>query len=360
MLKIPGLNTTLKSDISLSDISNVSAVWNVVPNSTIAERQAVQNYSKSSDLTGQNYGTNFRNVEDVEIHPLTGDVYFTAKNGDTYGGVYKFTDNGDGTVSNFDVFLRNGVNYKFTKEGGADQAFKITQGCDNLTFDNEGNLYLQQDGGNDMIYFIKNGFDESTASTIAQMSIFMKTPTGAEPTGMTFTPDGRYAFISIQHPSGSTSQTDATGNDLKWNVSRTIVVARKEFLGGDLNPSIQINDGLNVLESDDTIDFGTVNLSSPETKLINLSNNSSSDNLVVDFMALSHARFSLLDNEPKFIKPNESSSYNLEFEAVANQAYSGNMYLYTNAIGNEEIRLRLAGTGDSTLSFEKKLISPQN
>ena len=122
-------------------------------------------------------------------------------------------------------------NYKFQYGSGSVQSFKITQGCDNLTFDNDGNLYLLQDGGNNMIYFLKNGFDEATANSIVQMSVFMRTPNGAEPTGMTFTPDGKYAFISIQHPNSvhTVAQTDATGNDFIWNVSRTIIVARKRI-----------------------------------------------------------------------------------------------------------------------------------
>src|SRR5690606_7393626 len=60
-------------------------------------------------------------------------------------------------------------------------------------------------------------------------------PAGSEPTGMTFSPDNKFMFVSIQHPSGSntTEMIDASGTPIIFNKETAIVIARKEFLGVD-------------------------------------------------------------------------------------------------------------------------------
>jgi hypothetical protein len=58
-------------------------------------------------------------------------------------------------------------------------------------------------------------------------------PAGSEPTGLTFTPDHKFGFFSIQHPDGTIStDIDATGNVIDYRgKSATIVVALKDNLG---------------------------------------------------------------------------------------------------------------------------------
>jgi hypothetical protein len=58
-------------------------------------------------------------------------------------------------------------------------------------------------------------------------------PAGAEPTGLTFTPDHKFGFFSIQHPDSTIStDVDATGNTINYKgKSATIVIALKNNLG---------------------------------------------------------------------------------------------------------------------------------
>jgi hypothetical protein len=64
------------------------------------------------------------------------------------------------------------------------------------------------------------------------VEIFASTPKGSEPTGITFSPDKKYLFMSVQHPdSTNILQQDASGNFVQFNKSSMIVIARKEFLG---------------------------------------------------------------------------------------------------------------------------------
>ncbi len=102
-------------------------------------------------------------------------------------------------------------------------------GNDNLAFDGEENLWVLQDGGNNHIWVVG---PTHTAGTPA-VRLFGKTPSGSEPTGITFTPDYRFMFISIQHPAaGNTAaQTDAAGVSVVFNAASTLVIARVENLG---------------------------------------------------------------------------------------------------------------------------------
>lgn len=58
-------------------------------------------------------------------------------------------------------------------------------------------------------------------------------PAGSEPTGLTFTPDHKFGFFSIQHPNSTIStDIDATGNTIDYKgKSATVVVALSQFLG---------------------------------------------------------------------------------------------------------------------------------
>ena len=103
-------------------------------------------------------------------------------------------------------------------------------GNDNLCFDDLGNLYVLQDGSRDHVWMV--GPSHTQASP--QVDIFAKLPSGSEPCGMTFTPDYKFMFLSVQHPSGSNSSTvqiDASGYGADIGKSTTVVIARKEYLG---------------------------------------------------------------------------------------------------------------------------------
>jgi hypothetical protein len=100
-------------------------------------------------------------------------------------------------------------------------------GNDNLAFDGEGNLWVLQDGGNGHIWVVAPTHTQASP----QVRIFAKTPAGSEPTGITFSPDYNFMFVSFQHPSASTAQTDAAGNSVTWNTHTTVVIARTSVLG---------------------------------------------------------------------------------------------------------------------------------
>lgn len=196
-----------------------TATWVQVPNKT----QADQNNTTSLALSLG--GTAFNGVEDIEISPLDGKVYFAAKGLDK---VYRLKDNGT-TASEVEVFVGGGstVYTLHTPEGVKTEAWG--DGNDNLTFDELGNLWVLQDGGKNYIWVIAP--DHTQANP--KVKLFASMPAGSEPTGLTFTPDHKFGFFSIQHPSSTIStDVDATGNTIDYKgKSATIVIALKQNLG---------------------------------------------------------------------------------------------------------------------------------
>jgi len=198
-----------------------TGTWKLLNNTTVAERHSIRTQANAAPAA-----YNFNGIEDVEIGP-DGKVYFTAKG---LGRIYRFTDNG-ATVSNLEVFAGNdvaGVSYDVDGAGPlGTESWGI--GNDNLAFDGEGNLWILQDGSRNHIWVIS----PTHTQALPQVRLFGKTPSGSEPTGISFTPDNRYMFISLQHPSGSNSSptTDAAGISVIFNTHTTLVIARKEFLG---------------------------------------------------------------------------------------------------------------------------------
>ncbi len=208
----------LKLDAPLinNDPSSETAEWIQVPNTTIEERN---NVTLAAEALG---GTNFNGVEDCEINPLTGEIYFTSKG---KSRVYKFTD-GATTVSGFETFV-GGMSYDITTpEGVFSESWG--GGNDNLTFDDKGNLWVLQDGGNNYIWVVRPNHRQD----VPNVELFASMPNGSEPTGLTFTPDFKYGFFSVQHPSGAnTPQLDASYNEVVFDASTTIVFALNENLG---------------------------------------------------------------------------------------------------------------------------------
>ncbi|WP_374329486.1 alkaline phosphatase PhoX [Soonwooa sp.] len=211
----------LKADQGLSNGDPVvtTAQWIQVPNKTKADQNNTQNLAKSLG------GTAFNGIEDAEINPLDGKIYFTAKG---LNKVYRFKDNGT-TASELETFV-GGLNtvYSFETANGT-MSEKWGGGNDNLTFDELGNLWVLQDGGKNYIWVVAP--DHTQANP--KVRLFASMPSGSEPTGLTFTPDHKFGFFSIQHPDSSIStDVDATGNTIDYRgKSATIVIALKDNLG---------------------------------------------------------------------------------------------------------------------------------
>ncbi len=204
--------------------SATQGTWIQVPNSTPAQCNNVRSFAASVSAS------NFNSVEDVEISPLDSMIYFTSKSSSR---VYRFRDNhtvGNATdVTNCEVFVGNSTTMYTINYDGGTASEEWRDGNDNLTFDEEGNLYVIQDGGRNHIWMVK----PCHTNADPKVELFAVTPAGCEPTGMTFSPDHKFMFVSMQHPSSSntTAMIDATGTPVIFNKESAIVIARKEFLG---------------------------------------------------------------------------------------------------------------------------------
>ncbi|UOG73571.1 DUF839 domain-containing protein [Hymenobacter tibetensis] len=207
--------------------TSTTGTWIQIPNSTPAE-------CNTTTATARALGaTSFNGTEDIEISPVTGQIYFTAKG---TGRTYRFTDGA--TVSNFEIFVGNPV-------GVTNQTYNINYGTgtiaepwgtgnDNLTFDSQGNLYVLQDGDRNHVWVVRPCHTQANPA----VEIFAVTPDGCEPTGMTFSPDEKFLFISMQSPGANTLATiDAAGQSVVFNKSTALVIARKGVLGAALSTS---------------------------------------------------------------------------------------------------------------------------
>jgi secreted PhoX family phosphatase len=193
-----------------------TGTWLLVPNTTQADRNNARTLAQTLGAT------NWNGAEDIEFGP-DGKMYFTSKG---TGTIWRFRDNGT-SVTGIEAWVTN-RNYAITHASGT-QNENFGTGIDNLTFDGEGNLWALQDGGRGHLWLIRP--DHTPANS--HVELFATTPAGSEPTGLTFTPDFKYGFISFQHPNGTNtqSQTDASGNAILLNAPTTVVFARKENLG---------------------------------------------------------------------------------------------------------------------------------
>ncbi len=211
----------LKLDQGLSggDPVTTTATWVQVPNKTKADQNNTTSLAQSLG------GTSFNGIEDVDISPLDGKIYFTAKG---LNKVYRLQDNGT-TASQVETFVGGlSTNYSFdTAQGTKTEVWG--DGNDNLTFDELGNLWVLQDGGKNYIWVIAP--DHTQANP--KVKLFASMPAGSEPTGLTFTPDHKFGFFSVQHPDSTIStDVDATGNTIDYRgKSATVVIALKNNLG---------------------------------------------------------------------------------------------------------------------------------
>lgn len=199
--------------------------WTQINNTTQDDR------NKTIELSAAAGATVFNGIEDVEIGP-DGMVYFAVKG---EGRVYRFSDSDvlettASTVS-METFV-GGMSYD-VNDGNSTTSVAWGNGNDNLAFDGQGNLWVLQDSGNNYIWVVKNGHTQASPN----IEIFGIAPRGSEPTGITFTPDFKYLFLSIQHPSSGNiaNQTDAAGNIINFDDGTTLVLARNENLGSALS-----------------------------------------------------------------------------------------------------------------------------
>lgn len=209
-----------------------TGTWIPVPNTTPTE------CNTTTALALALGATNFSGVEDIEISPLSSQIYFTAKGP---GATYRFTDAGAG-VSGFELFVGNtaatattpAINraYPISYRNGAETVILNEEwrtGNDNLTFDSQGNLYVLQDGGRNHVWLVRPCHTQAAPA----VEIFAVTPAGCEPTGMTFSPDEKFMFISMQNPDkeNTLATTDAAGQAVVFNKSTALVIGRKGTLG---------------------------------------------------------------------------------------------------------------------------------
>ncbi len=216
-----------------------TGTWVQIPNTTQADRNSTK------DIAGALGCTNWSGPEDVEIGP-DGMVYFTSKGP---GTIWRFKDDGT-TVSNLEAWVTNKSYPLQTESGTINESWNT--GNDNLAFDGDGNLWVMQDGGRDHIWVVRP--DHTPANP--KVELFATTPAGSEPTGITFSPDSRFIFLSFQNPSSTNTavQRDAADSAIVMNSSTTIVIARKEELGANavapvvnLGPDIKVCEGTPVV-----------------------------------------------------------------------------------------------------------------
>ena len=146
--------------------------------------------------------TELNRPEDIEVHPITGDIYVALTNnkkkGDFHGSILKLTENG----GDYESLSFSSETFRF---GGEQNGFSCP---DNLAFDSKGNLWFVTDMSGDKIGkppytpFGNNGLflvpmKGPDAGTVIQLG---SAPMDAEFTGLCFDPEEETLFLSVQHP----------------------------------------------------------------------------------------------------------------------------------------------------------------
>ncbi|HRI60917.1 MAG TPA: DUF839 domain-containing protein, partial [Saprospiraceae bacterium] len=201
--------------------NSTTGQWLSIPNTTQAERNLT---TPAASAVG---ATNFNGIEGVKIGP-DDKIYFAAQG---TGSIYRLTDNGS-TVSNLERWVGPSSTSYVIDYGSGSQPVAWGLGNDNIAFDNNGNLWVLQDGGNNYIWMVKANHTPANP----HVEIFGIPPIGGEPTGITFTPDGNYLFMSFQDADSGNdvTVTDAGGSEFTYNRGTVMVIARAENLGAPL------------------------------------------------------------------------------------------------------------------------------
>lgn len=205
----------VSGDHFVLQVNGTTGSWIQIPNTTQDDRDSTLQLAEAAG------GTKLLRVEDVDIGP-DGKVYVASTQSSR---IYRFTDNG-ATISDFEVFVENQM-MPITHATGVDSA--MFRNPDNLAFDCEGNLWVTQDGAGAFIWMVR----PTHTNASPDIEVFANTPRFSEPTGITFSPDCRFMFLSLQHPDTTNSDVDidVAGNMVVYNRDITMVVARQEALG---------------------------------------------------------------------------------------------------------------------------------
>ena len=164
-------------------------------------------------------GTPVDRPEDIEIHPLTGDVYIALTNnsnhGNYYGQIVRLFEGADAGTEQRTAASSDWTAEQFRWDvfavGGPQSGFSSP---DNLVFDPYGNLWMVTDSGtgegtiyeflgnNSMFFFPTQGPDAGTPYR------FAVGPVDSELTGPVWTPDGKTLFLAVQHPGENSESID--------------------------------------------------------------------------------------------------------------------------------------------------------
>ncbi len=200
---------------------------------------------ESSKLIG---ATPLNRPEDIEIDPITGNVFITLTNnkpkGDFHGSILKIEE----TNGAFDALTFKASTYI---AGGEENGFSCP---DNLTFDMSGNLWITTDmsgsamnredkpympfKNNSLFVISRHGKEAGKVIRVASA------PKDAELTGPWFSPDGKTLFLSVQHPGEQTKNLKKPTSTWPFdadNIPKPAVVA----ITGDL---IEKMNRLNLIE----------------------------------------------------------------------------------------------------------------
>jgi hypothetical protein len=191
---------------------------------------------RAADLLG---ATKMDRPEDVDVNPMNGHVYVMLTKNDrrtpdqvdaanqrfhnVYGHIIEMIPPGEGKdgdhtamVYDWDVFIRAG-NPK-ERGDGAKYGKGVTENGwfanpDNVTFDNQGRMWISTDGFPD--FGVADGVwaCDVSGDAAAQTRCFFQCPSGAEMCGPQFTPDNKTLFLAVQHPAdddGSTFDNPST------------------------------------------------------------------------------------------------------------------------------------------------------
>ena len=156
-------------------------------------------------------GSMLNRPEDIEIDPISGDVFISLTNnkpkGDLHGSILKITeDSEDKTGQSFkaETFLAGSEEAGFSSP-------------DNLAFDPKGNLWMTTDvggyslGGPSYEFMPCNSLFliPRIGERAGELIRVATAPIDAEFTGPFFHPSGKYLFLSVQHPGETTKSIEA-------------------------------------------------------------------------------------------------------------------------------------------------------
>lgn len=151
-------------------------------------------------------GTPLDRPEDIEIDPISGDVFITLTNnkpkGNLHGSILKISEKTKDSLK---------FKYKTFRAGGAESGFSCP---DNMAFDQNGNLWMTSDisggkiGTKDYKPFGHNGLFviPRKGRQAGEVIKIASAPVEAEFTGPFFSPDEKTLFLSVQHPGEKTKE----------------------------------------------------------------------------------------------------------------------------------------------------------